>query len=218
MELLINPQFFLIPILIATFRMAVPFFLAGVGEVYSERAGVLNIGMEGFMLCGALGGYFVALRTGSPWLGAVGGMAAGGLLSLIHAYLSVTLGVDQIISGTGIWLFGEGISGFLARTFIWKGTRAAAGAPQFIPINTSWLANVPVVGPILNAQNILFYVAIVLIILGSIVLFRTSFGLKIRAAGVNPLAADDAGVSVFKVRYLGVLLCGLLSGLAGVSL
>jgi simple sugar transport system permease protein len=218
MGLFFDPNFLIVPILIATFRMSVPFLLAGVGEVYSERSGVLNIGMEGFMLFGALFGYMVAVRSGSPWIGALGGMAAGGLLSLVHAYFSVTLGVDQIITGTGIWLFGEGITGFLARTFIWKGGRAAPGAPQFTPINIPGLDRIPFIGPILNQQNMLFYIAIGLIVVGSIVLFRTSFGLKIRAVGVNPLAADDAGVSVFATRYTGVLICGLLCGLAGVSL
>ncbi len=218
MDLILDPNLFIIPIIIATFRMAVPLFLSGVGEVYSERSGVLNIGMEGFMLFGALFGYMMAVRSGSPWIGALGGMIAGGLLSLVHAYFSVTLGVDQIITGTGIWLFGEGISGFAARTFIWKGGKPAPGAPQFLPLNISWFEKVPIVGPILNQQNILFYIAIGLIVLGSIVLFRTSFGLKIRAAGVNPLAADDAGVSVFATRYIGVLICGALCGLAGVSL
>ena len=209
---------FILALIPATFRLTVPILLASIGEVISERAGVMNIGIEGYMLMGALFGYIGSLWSGSPLVGVMLAVIVGGLLSLIHAFLSVTCGVEQIISGIGLWIFSDGFTGFINRTFVIKGSSIAPTAKGFGKLNIPMLSEIPVVGPILFEQNAFFYASIFLAIAFNFILFRTNFGLKIRAVGEKPAAIMDAGVSVNLMRYIGILICGAMGGLAGASL
>jgi general nucleoside transport system permease protein len=188
--------------------------------VISERSGVVNIAMEGMMLVGAYAGVAITVTTHSVWLGLLGAIICGGLLSLIHAIVSINFKADQIISGLAINIVALGLTNYL----IFVQTPNGQGFPQLaanlrLPA-LSWgpLANLPFVGPVLFQQNILFYLSIVILLAIHFLLFRTNIGLRIRAVGEHPQAADTAGVNVRLVRYWCVVGSGLLSGLAGAFL
>jgi ABC-type uncharacterized transport system permease subunit len=200
-------------VLAATLRMSFALVIPSLGEAVSERSGVYNVGVEGYMLMGAISSYLVVISTGNLWLGIIAGMLAGMALSLVHAYLSVTLKANQIISGIAIWLFSMGFSSFLFRT---AGiTEALKG---FTAIHIPVLSELPIAGAILFSQNVLFYIALFLVVAFAIIMFRTPFGLIVRATGENPLAVDMAGYNVFKIRYISVLICGAMSGFGGAYL
>ena len=214
---MILTEAFLILLLAATVRMATPYTLTALGEIFSQRSGVLNLGLEGMMLAGAFGSFMGMAYTGSAWLGVLIGVLAGGLMGLIHAFLSITLRVNQVISGIGINILSLGLVGFFFRVafgvFGTPPTISGLGTTE-IPI----LSQIPVVGTILFKQNILVYVTLILVFLCAIVLFRTTYGLRIRAVGENPRAADTVGVNVNRVRYLCVIFGGLMAGLGGTVL
>lgn len=206
---------FLISLLSATIRLATPIIFAALGEIFTERAGILNLGVEGIMLMGAFAGFWGAYYTGDLGLGVLLGIIAGGLMGLLMAFMSVTLRVDQVISGMGIYFLGLGLSSFLYR--IAFGIRTIAPTIEgFGDAPLPLLSQIPVLGPILFQQSIPVYVAILLVPLSVVILYRTTFGLKIRATGEYPQAADTLGVNVFFVRYLCVILGGILAGLGGV--
>jgi ABC-type uncharacterized transport system permease subunit len=195
-------------------RLATPYLYAAIGETFSQRSGVLNLGVDGIMLMGAFAAFFVALNTGSLWLGLVCGALTGLLMGLLMAFVSVTLKAEQGISGIGLYLFGLGLSSLLFRTTIGTVTTITGFQPVAIPL----LSQLPVVGEILFHQNVLVYGAFLLVPISWWIVERTTLGLKIRAVGQNPAAADALGVSVNGVRYLCVSLGGLLAGVAGASL
>ena len=209
---------FIIPLIAATIRLSVPILLTSLGEMISERTGVINIGIEGYMLIGALFGYIGSLWSGNPWVGVIFAMIMGMLLSLVQAFLSVKYGCEQIIVGIGLWMFSVGFTGFINRMFIIKGSSIPLSVSKFGNLSIPLLLDIPILGPILIEQNAFFYMSIFLAIVFHYALFRTNFGLKVRAAGENPMALEDAGVNIYTVRYAGVLICGALSGLAGASL
>jgi len=193
--------------------------LPALGGVISERSGVVNIAMEGMMLTGAYAGVMTALATHNVILGVIGAMVAGGLMALVHAIVSINFKADQIVSGIAINIAALGLTNYLL--FIQTGGQ---GIPSLsnalrLPI-TSWgpLSNIPFIGRVLFQQNIIFYVAILVLLGINFLLFRTNIGLRIRAVGEHPHAADTAGVNVRLVRYLCVIGSGLLSGLAGAFL
>ncbi|MAF85265.1 MAG: branched-chain amino acid ABC transporter permease [Dehalococcoidales bacterium] len=203
----------IVSVLVATLRTSFPLLVPSLGEAVSERSGVLNIGIEGYMLMGAVSSYLVAVTTGDLWLGIVMGMLAGMALSLVHAYLSITLKANQIVSGIAIWLFSMGFS-----TFIFRTVGIEASIEGFLPIYVPVLSEIPIVGPILFQQNVLFYISLLLIFVFTIILFRTPFGLTVRAVGENPLAVDMGGHNVYLIRYASVLICGAMAGLGGAYL
>lgn len=207
---------FFITLFASTIRLAVPILSATLGEIFSQRSGVLNLGIEGMMLMGALGGFLGAHFTGSLWLGVLFGMIIGGLFGLIHAFFSVTLGVNQMLSGIGLYMLGWGLSSFLFRAIF--GLSPVTRLEGFSAIHIPILSQIPILGPILFQQNILVYLIILLVPLFTIILFRTTIGLKIRAVGENPMAADTLGISVFRIRYLCVIFGGMLAGLGGAYL
>jgi len=203
-----------------TLAFAALLLLPALGGVISERSGVVNIAMEGMMLVGAYAGVAITVTTHSVWLGLLGAILCGGLLSLIHAIVSINFKADQIISGLAINIVALGLTNYL----IFVQTPNGQGFPQLaanlrLPA-LSWgpLANLPFVGPVLFQQNILFYLSIVILLAIHFLLFRTNIGLRIRAVGEHPQAADTAGVNVRLVRYWCVVGSGLLSGLAGAFL
>jgi ABC-type uncharacterized transport system permease subunit len=189
---------------------SVPFIAAALGESVSQRAGVYNVGLEGYMLMGALLGYYGAHFSGSAWIGLLIGIVAGLLLSSVHAVLTVIYKADQIISGIAIWLIGLGLSSYIYQMFAVR-----SFITGFKPLDLGFLSDIPVVGPILFQQNILVYVVIIFTFIISKLLFSTPFGLRVQAVGDNPLAVDMAGKSVMKVRFISVLICGAMSGFAG---
>jgi len=204
----------LIGILSSGIRLATPYLFASIGETFGQRSGVLNLGVEGQMLLGAFAAFYVALTTGSLWLGLLAAMVVGALMGLIMAFVTVNLHAQQGISGIGFYLFGLGMSDLLFQKLM--GT--VETVKGFPPLKIPWLGNIPGVGEIFFSQNILVYGAYLLVPIAWFVLNKTTLGLKIRSVGENPDAADSLGVSVARVRYFTILLGGTLSGVAGASL
>jgi simple sugar transport system permease protein len=205
---------FWIGILASGIRLATPYLFAAIGETLGQRSGVLNLGVEGQMLMGAFTAFYVTLQTGNLWLAMLAAAVVGAVMGLAMAFVSIDLQAVQGISGIGFYLFGLGMSTLLFQMLV--GTvETVSGFP---PIHIPWLSDIPVIGEIFFQQNILVYVAFALVPLASFVLQRTTLGLKIRAVGENPEAADSLGVSVRLVRYITVTLGGLLSGVAGASM
>ena len=205
------------PILQSTIRGATPLVFAALGGLFSERAGVVNIGLEGLMLISAFAGVVGASLSGSALVGLFTAMGAGLLFALIHALMCVTFEADQIISGTAINLLALGGTGFLMVVIFGSGgtsPRVDGFASVAIPL----LSDIPIIGKALFDQSLLVYLMYVLIPVVYFVVFRTPFGLRLRATGEVPEAVDTAGVSVTRMRYYGVGLSGILAGLGGVYL
>jgi general nucleoside transport system permease protein len=212
------PEFFSVPVLVGLafsgIRLATPYLYAAMGETLAQRSGVLNLGIDGIMLMGAYSAFFVALRTGNLWLGLLTGALVGLLLGLLMAVVSVTLKAEQGISGIGLYLFGLGLSSLLFKTTIGTVTTIIGFRPVHIPL----LSDLPIVGEIFFQHSLLVYGAFLLVPVIWWLLEKTTWGLKIRAVGQNPDAADSLGVSVDRVRYACVAAGGLLAGVAGASL
>ncbi len=187
---------------------------AALGEIFAERAGVLNLGVEGMMLIGAVAGFSVTASTGDPWLGLVVAMLAGGLLSLVHAVVTIHLRADQVISGLALTFLGTGLARVLGDGL------SSAGSVATIPrLTIPILVEIPFLGPILfREQNVLTYVGLVLVPLAWYWIERTRPGLHLRAVGERPAAADAQGINVIRLRYGYVLVGGLLAGLAGATI
>ncbi|MGN6459566.1 MAG: ABC transporter permease [Pseudolabrys sp.] len=208
---------FWIGLLTAAVRLATPILLAALGEIIAERAGVLNVGLEGMMLVGAFAGFVIAQGTGNPWIGIAAGLFAGCLLGLLFAFFTVTLVVDQIVCGITINLLALGLTGYLNRV-VYGLTSTMPKAPSIAQWNIPGLSELPFVGPVLFQQNALVYIALVLAFVCWFVLFRTTWGLKLRSVGEYPNAADSVGINVFRIRYAAMIACGGLAGLGGVFL
>lgn len=204
----------LIGILASGIRLATPYLYAAIGETLGQRSGVLNLGVEGQMLLGAFAAFFVASTTGNLWLGVLAAMVVGALMGLAMAFVTVNLHAEQGISGIGFYLFGLGMSDLLFQKLL--GT--VETVKGFPPIHIPWLSDIPGVGEIFFSQNILVYLAYLLVPLSWFLLNKTTLGLKIRSVGENPEAADSLGVSVARVRYFTIITAGTLSGIAGASL
>jgi general nucleoside transport system permease protein len=195
-------------------RLATPYLYAALGEMFAQRSGVLNLGVDGIMLMGAFAAFYVASKTGNLWLGLLAAAITGVLMGLLMAVVSVTLQAEQGISGIGLYLFGLGLSSLLFKTML-GGVQSISG---FQPLKIPVLGDLPIVGDVFFNHNVLVYGAFLLVPLGVWVLNRTTLGLKIRAVGQKPEAADSLGVSVTRIRYFTVGLGGLLAGVAGASL
>ncbi len=203
----------------ATLQFAALLILPALGGVISERSGVVNIAMEGMMLTGAYAGVMAGLATHSVLGGVIGAIIAGGLMALVHAIVSINFKADQIVSGIAINIAALGLTNYLL--FIQTAGQGVPHLSNALRLPTlSWgpLANIPFIGPVFFQQNVIFYVAILILLGMQFLLFRTNIGLRIRAVGEHPQAADTAGVNVRLVRYLCVISSGLLSGLAGAFL
>ncbi len=201
----------------ATMRMATPIIFATLGEILSERAGVLNLGIEGIMLMGAMTGFLVTFSSGSIWLGVLAAAGVGMLLGLLMAFLAVYLGLSQHVSGLGITLFATGLAMFIYRLHFGSPTVPPIIEP-FKQISLPILSKIPIIGPGLFTQYSLTYIAWILIPLISILLYRTKVGLKIRTVGENPVVADTVGVNVLLVRTLCLVAGGALMGIGGAFL
>jgi general nucleoside transport system permease protein len=203
----------------STIRLSTPLILAALGGLYSERSGVINIALEGMMLAGAFTAAVFTVYTQNPWIGLLAAIVAGLLVAAIHALATINFRADQVVSGTAINILFLGVPALLSGAFF-DSTGATPQLPrdQVLPDFTifnpeRW----PVLGSIFN-QKPLVYLALVLVAVTFYVLYRTPFGLRLRAVGENPEAADTAGVSVIKMRYAGVLISGVLAALGGAYL
>jgi simple sugar transport system permease protein len=187
---------------------------ATIGELFAERSGVLNLGVEGMMLIGAMTGFSVAVSTGNPWLGLLAAMIAAGLFSQIHAFIVITLQADQVVSGLALTFLGAGLSLVLGEGLSKAGTISLL--PRFsIPL----LSQIPVIGPILfTNHSVLVYIGYLLIPLAWYYINRTRPGMHLRAIGEYPAAADSLGINVNRLRYFYVFVGGVLAGLAGATI
>jgi simple sugar transport system permease protein len=206
-----------IGLLAATLRMATPLIFAAIGAVVTERSGVMNIGIEGMMLFGAFAAVAGSYYTGSPWLGVLAAMIVGGLLGLLHAWASITLRADQIVSGVAINLLAVGVPNFLLNV-LWHQPGASPLVNGIPLLRVPLLADLPVVGPFFASQDLLAYGAIALVVVVHFVMFRTPLGVHLRSVGEHPRAADSVGIDVYKMRYLAVVFSGIMAGLGGAYL
>ncbi|WP_290688728.1 MULTISPECIES: ABC transporter permease [unclassified Haematobacter] len=217
----------ILQILDSTIRLGTPLLLACLAGMFSERAGIFDIGLEGKMLAAAFLSAAVAAVTGNVWLGLLAGIAASLALSAIHGLASITFRGNQLISGVAINFLASGLTVLIGQNWFQLGGRTPSleGAARFQPITLPFaetLRHVPVIGPIyaelISGHTILVYVAFLLVPASAFLLYRTRFGLRLRAVGENPAAVDTAGVSVTRLRYAAVAICGVLTGLAGAYL
>lgn len=210
---------FELAVLDSAVRMATPLVLAALGGLFSERSGVVNIALEGILLTGAFASVLATYFTGDPWVGAAAGTVAGLLLSLIHAVVSVTFKANQIVSGVALNLLAVGATQFL--TWVVWGSSANSppvGGMALWRLPDSWGGLARVFNAVLGHYPPLVYVAVLIVVVSHFVLFRTPFGLRMRAVGEHPEAADTLGISVPKMRFAGVLMSGALAGLGGAFL
>lgn len=204
-------------ILAATWRMATPLIYAAVGEVFSERSGVLNIGLEGIMLIGAFAAFATAFYSGSLWLGVLAAVIAGILCGLLFALFTVTIKANQIVVGAAFNMIGLGITGFLYRTYFAQ-TQRALSLETFPNMDIPVLSSLPFFGEVLFRHNILVYATALLVPLAAFVLYRTAFGLSVRSVGEHPRAADTVGISIDRTRYTCVLIATTLTSIGGAYL
>jgi simple sugar transport system permease protein len=217
----------LLQVLDSTVRLATPLLLACLAGLFSERAGIFDIGLEGKMLAAAFFSAAVAALTGSVWLGLLAGVGASMALSALHGLASITFRGNQLISGVAINFLAAGLTVLIAQDWFQQGGRTPSliGAARFEPITLPFanaLRDVPVLGPIyyelISGHSVLVYLAFASVPLTWWILYRTRFGLRLRAVGENPAAVDTAGVSVVGLRYAAVAICGVLCGIAGAYL
>jgi ABC-type uncharacterized transport system permease subunit len=208
---------FLNGLLAAGIRLAAPIALAAIGETLSQRAGVINVGIEGIMLVGAFVAVLFSVLAGNPWIGLIAAMIAGALLGALHAFFAIRLKVEQIVSGIALLFLGLGLSGYGFRLTLGK-DGAAAPVPGFSELNLFGLADVPVIGPILFGQHALVYLAVISALALGFILGRTRLGVMIKAVGDYPAAADAAGVSVDRIRFLCATVGGVFAGAGGAFL
>lgn len=217
----------LLQVLDTTVRFATPLLLACLAGLYSERAGIFDIGLEGKMLAAAFFSAAVAYSSGNVWIGLMAGIAVSVLLSVLHGLASITFRGNQLISGLAITMLAGGLTVLIAQDWFKQGGRTPqlVDGARFEPITLPFaetLRDVPFIGPLyyelISGHPILVYLALAMVPLTWWVLFRTRFGLRLRAVGENPASVDTAGVSVVSLRYSAVLICGVLCGLAGAYL
>jgi simple sugar transport system permease protein len=203
--------------ILAAVRAAIPagtpLLYGTLGEVYAERSGVLNLGVEGMMIMGAVSGFAVAQTTGNVWLGILAAAAVGGLMALVHAFASVSLRVNQVVSGLALTMLGLGMSGMIGKRFV--------GQPLSVrlqPVHIPVLSDLPIVGELLFRFDVLVYLSVLLVPVLWFVLYKTRLGVTLRSVGENPSAADALGVNVTFVRYAAVAFGGMMAGIGGAYL
>ncbi len=206
-------QIFSTALIISTLGMATPLILGALSGTYSETTGVINLGIEGMMISGAFGAAAVSLLTGSAWLGLLCGVIFGGVMGLLLAVMSIRFQANQSVVGVGLNIFAAGIPALFLQ-YYWG---SPGRTPQCTAID---VINIPIISkiPIIGELNPVTYITILIVIISHYVIFHTPFGLRMRAVGHHPKAADTVGVNVFKVRYISVIVSGMLAGLGGAYL
>jgi simple sugar transport system permease protein len=211
-------EFFTVAVLVGIahsgIRLAAPYLFASLGEMVGQLSGVLNLGVDGIMLMGAFAAFYVVFMTGNLWLGLLAALIVGAIMGLLMALISVTMGAEQGISGIGLYLFGLGLSSLLFKTMIGSVESVSGFSTLHIPV----LSDIPIIGPIFFDHSVVVYLAYLMVPVSWYLINRTTLGLKIRAAGQNPEAADSLGVSVNGVRYFTVIYGSAMAGLAGAAL
>jgi simple sugar transport system permease protein len=208
----------IIALVVSAIAYGTPLVLAGLGELLTERSGVLNLGVEGMMLMGAVTAFFVSQKTHNSaealFLAVLAAMLAGGLMALIHAVLTITVRVNQIVSGLALTIFAGsiGLSSYLGQVWNIGGQQ---GHHQFNKLDIFGLKGVPILGPIVFNQDLFVYLSWLLVILASLYLYRSRPGLYLRAVGESPAAADAMGINVTAYRYTHTIVGGMLAGLGG---
>jgi ABC-type uncharacterized transport system permease subunit len=205
---------FLVTWLAASVRLAGPVLLAALGETFAERGGVLNVGIEGTILLGALSSFLVSLFTGMTWMALLVAMIVGLLASTFLAWMYVSVKASQVVVGLVFNVLALGVA-----STIYRGALGHSAIPEsiamFHPLHLPLLSDLPLIGAVLFGQTALLYLTLALVAVAQVVLFRTHFGLALRASGENPAAAESAGISVNRLRYVGVLISGATAGMAG---
>ena len=207
-------------LLASMIRLSTPLILAALGGMYSERGGVINIALEGIMLAGAFTAAAVTVFTHNPWIGLMAAAVAGLLVALIHAVASIRFKADQVVVGTAINILFLGVPALVSGA-LFESTGSTPQLPreQTLPDwNIPVIDSIPVLSQLLSGHKPIVYIALIAVPVSYYVMFRTRFGLRLRAVGENPEAADTAGVSVSRMRYAGVLLSGVLAGIGGAYL
>ena len=205
---------FLMSLLAGTIRLATPILLPALGQIYTQRAGILNLGVEGTMLMGALSAFSVAFASGNLWLGLLAGITAGILYSLLMAWLSVSMRANQVIAGIGMNILAGGLAAYIYRVIFGIRTLPAK-ITSFQAVKIPVLSDLPFAGPVFFQHNILVYIAFLLVPVTWFILEKTVFGLRIKAVGEHPRAADSKGISVERTRYAAVLIGGAYAGAGG---
>lgn len=210
----------IIAVIASAIRLATPLILASLGGVFSERSGVTNIGLEGIMIIGAFFAVLFTHITGNPWIGVIAAMAFGIMTAAILAVLAINLRGNQVIAGVAINLLAVSLAAFLLE-LIWNRSGSTPSVPQALTTNPDaleFLEKIPVLGDLFSKFTPFVYIAFILVGVSYYILFKTPLGLRIRAVGEHPRAAETVGINVYKIRWLCVLISGLLAGLAGASL
>lgn len=208
---------FLVELLLSAVRMATPILLVALAETYSERAGMVNIGLDGIMSIGALVGFLVGYRTGSPWAGILAGAAAGILVNMIYAFCTITLCAEQTVYGMAINIFAPALASFIYRlSFSDTSTLIQGVSMEAFPIPV--LSQIPVLGNILFNQSTLVYAAYLMVPVTSVFLNKTRAGLNFKAVGEFPKAAETLGIHVVFQKYIACILCGAMAGIGGAYL
>lgn len=202
-------------VLAATWRLATPLVFASVGELFTERSGVLNIGLEGIMLFGAFVGFAAGSYSGSPTVGLLFAIVVGLLVGLLFAFFTVTIKANQIVVGAALNMVGLGMTGFFYRTLFDIST---TGVKTYPPVEIPFLSQIPLIGEILFKQTILVYVTLLIVPAAAFLLYHTGFGLAVRSVGEHPRAADTVGISVAGIRYASCAIGGALAGMGGAFL
>ncbi|MDO4493963.1 MAG: ABC transporter permease [Clostridia bacterium] len=204
-------------LILATVRMAVPLVFIALAELYSERSGMVNIGLEGLASIGALIGFLVTFTTGNSWLGILAGALAAILVNLIYAFATVTLCADHTVYGMAINIFAPALASFIYKAYFGEGS----GLSQITlmqGVDIPVLKDIPFIGNLLFNQTPMVYIAFLLVILTGVFFNRTKAGLSYRSVGEHPKAAATLGINVIGVKYLGCVLCGALAGIGGAYL
>lgn len=201
-----------VSIIVSICAASTPLLLAATGELVVERSGVLNLGVEGMMIMGAVAGFSAAQLSGSPYLGALIAIFTGAIFSLLFGFLTLTLVANQVATGLALTILGLGLSGMIGEGFV--------GQPgiKLLPIEIPILSDIPIIGPILFGQDIIFYISILLVFGVGWFLFKTKAGLKLRSVGDSHTSAHALGINVIKTRYMAVMFGGACAGLAGAHL
>lgn len=210
---------FVFSVLAVTIRAGTSLLYATIGEIYTERSGILNLGLEGMMIMGAVSAFAAAFHTGSVWVGVLVAMLVGGLMASIHAFLTITLRADQVVSGLALTIFGGGLASYLGQK-LGPGGGPLVGqvGPRFERLPVPGLSDVPYIGPALFNQDALIYLSYVLVPAAWYFMYKTRPGLHLRAVGEDPQTADAVGINVVGLRYFYTILGGVLVGLGGAHL
>lgn len=212
---MVNWGDFAIVVVGAGIGIAAPLLIAALGEAFAERSGMMNLSIEGTMSLGAALAFMVGSLTYNPWLGLLAGMIGGLVIGFMNVYLAQSLHLNQVVTGMSLYIFAYGLSVYVFRAITGHVSTFGLQVPRFKPIEIPFLLQIPILGPTILNQNVLIYISIVLVLVLEVVMFKSTFGLKMRAVGENPSSADNVGINVYAIRYLCLMWGGAMAGLAG---